>query len=107
MITCAIRLHFSKAKNEAKYEALLAGIDLDKAVKDSSMIIHNDSQIIIGHVNGNYETKGKHMKKYLSLVKCHVGQSLEAKFIKILKDENADVNRLAKAESSENMTINR
>lgn len=71
-----------------------------KAVGDSSMIIHNDSKIIIGHVNGNYKTKGKHMKKYLSLVKRHVGQSLEAKFLQILKDENADVDQLAKAASS-------
>lgn len=78
-----------------------------KAVEAPSMIIHNDSKLIIRHVNGNYETKGKHMKKYLSLVKRHVGQSLEAKFLQILKDENADVDQLAKAASSKNMTFNR
>lgn len=55
--------------NEAKYEALLTSLDLARAVEASLVVIHSDSQVIVKHVNRDYETKGVHMKKYLSLVK--------------------------------------
>ena len=47
----------------------------------ATVVIHSDSQVIIGHVSDDYEAKGDHMNKCLSLVKCHVGTKLEAKFV--------------------------
>ena len=44
-------------------------IDLAKVAEASLVIIHNDSQVFIGHINEEYEAKGEWMKKYLSLVK--------------------------------------
>ena len=38
-----IRLDFPTTKNEAKYEALVVGLDLAKAVGVISVVIHCDS----------------------------------------------------------------
>ena len=51
--------------NEAKYEALLAGVDLAKAVGATSMMVYYNSQVITSQVNGDYKCKGERMKKYL------------------------------------------
>ena len=45
------------------------GLDLAKAVGASLVVIHSESQVIVGHVNGDYKAKGEQMKKYLHLVK--------------------------------------
>ena len=60
-----IRLDFPMTNNEAEYEALVAGLDLAKAVGAASMVIHCDSQVITNQVNGDYDCKGERMKKYL------------------------------------------
>ena len=42
-IECMIRLDFSTTKNEAEFEALVAGLDLAKAAGAENMIVHCDS----------------------------------------------------------------
>ena len=54
-IECMIRLDFLTTNNEAEYEALVAGLNLAKAVGAENMIIHCDSQVITSQVNGDYE----------------------------------------------------
>ena len=63
--------------------------------------------MIVRHVSDDYEAKGEHMNKCLSLVKCHVCTNLEAKFVRIPREENMDANRLAIAASLGSMTLNR
>ena len=45
-IKCMVRLEFHTTNNEAKYEALIAGLDLAKAARAENMIIHCDSQVV-------------------------------------------------------------
>ena len=45
-IECMIRLEFHATNNEAKYEALIAGLDLARALGVENMIIHCDSQVL-------------------------------------------------------------
>ena len=43
ILECAVRLQFLTTNNEAKYEAILTGLDLVKAVGVSSLVLHSDS----------------------------------------------------------------
>ena len=67
-----IRLDFPTTNNEAKYEALVTGLDLAKAIGATSIVIYYDSQVITNQVNGDYEYKGERMKQYLDQVKRRV-----------------------------------
>lgn len=71
-----------------------------------SIVIHNDSQVIVEHVNRDYEVQKEQMKKYLSMVKERVSQNFVVKFVQIPREENKQVDRLAKAMSAKHMTIN-
>ena len=68
-IECIIRLDFPTTNNEAKYEALVAGLDLAKAAGAGNVIIHYNSQVITSQINSEYECKSERMKKYLEEVK--------------------------------------
>ena len=101
-IECMIRLNFPTTNNEAKYETLVAGLDLAKAAGAENMIIHCDSQVITSQINGDFECRSEKMKKYLKEVK---GQTtgLEVKFVQIPREENECADRLAKVASAEFM----
>ena len=68
-IECMILLDFPTTNNEAKYEALVAGLDLAKAAGVENMIMHCDSQVITSQINDDYECRNERMKKYLEEVK--------------------------------------
>ena len=97
-----IHLDFPTTNNEAEYEALVAGLDLVRAVRATSVVIYCDSQVITNQINGDYECKGERMKLYLDQVKRRV-DDLQAKIIQIPRGENEQADRLAKAVSVEHM----
>ena len=103
-VECMVRLDFVTTNNEAKYEALIAGLDLTKAAGAASVVIYCDSQVVANQVNGDYECKGERMKRYLDQVRARV-DDLEAKIIQISRGENEQADRLAKAASVEHMII--
>ena len=97
-------LDFPTTNNEAEYEALVAGLDLTKAVGAASVVIHCNSQVVTNQVKGDYKCKGKRMKKYLDQVKRKV-DDLQAKIVQIPRGENEQADHLAKAASAEHMVI--
>lgn len=58
--------------NKAKYNTLIARLDLAKAVGVESVVVYCDSQVVTSQVNDGYECKGERMKKYLEQVKDQV-----------------------------------
>ena len=52
----AIRLNFPIYNNETKYEAILAGINLAQSLPSENLLIHSDSQLVVGQVNREYKT---------------------------------------------------
>ena len=68
IIEQAILLNFPASNNEVKYEAIITGIDLTISVSSEKIIIRSDSQLVVGQVNGQYETRDQRMSKYVSLV---------------------------------------
>ena len=102
VVECMVRLDFPTTNNEVEYEALVAGLDLTRAVGATSVVIYCDSQVITNQVNGDYECKGERMKRYLDQVKRRVDYP-QAKIVQIPRRENEQADRLAKAASAEHM----
>ena len=67
-----IRLDFHTTNNEAEYEALVADLDLARAVRATSVVIYCNSQVITNQINGDYECKDERMKLYLDQVKMRI-----------------------------------
>ena len=64
-VECMVRLDFPTTNNEAEYKALIVGLDLPKAAEATNVMVYCGSQVVTSQVNGDYEWKGKCMKKYL------------------------------------------
>uniref|UniRef100_A0A2N9GCP2 Integrase catalytic domain-containing protein n=1 Tax=Fagus sylvatica TaxID=28930 RepID=A0A2N9GCP2_FAGSY len=58
--------------------------------------IHNDSQLVVGQVNGDYEAKEKRMQRYLNLVQHQISQFQGVKITRIPREQNATANQLAR-----------
>ena len=63
-----VQLKFPITNNEAEYEALLIGLRIAKARRAKKIVLKSDSQLVIGQVRGDFETKETRMQKYLKLV---------------------------------------
>ena len=57
----AIQLGFPASNNEAEYEAILSGLDLVLALSVYRLRVYSDSQLVVRHVQKEYEAKDAHM----------------------------------------------
>ena len=87
-----IRLDFPASNNEVEYEAILVGINLIISISSEKIIIRSDSQLVVGQVNKEYETRGQRMGKYVCLVKLRLESFLAWKLEHIHRglNEKAD-----------------
>ncbi|XP_075483682.1 uncharacterized protein LOC142523837 [Primulina tabacum] len=67
-IKLALRIDSRVTNNEAKYEAVLAGLQAAPEFGASRVIIYSDSQLVTHQIKGTYEAKNKKMLKYLRLI---------------------------------------
>ena len=86
---------FLASNNEVEYEAIIAGVDLAISISSEKIIIRSDSQLVVGYVNGEYETKDKRMTKYVSLVTLRLGNFVAWRLEHISRDSNEKVAALA------------
>ena len=56
VIEQAVHLNFPASNNEAEYEVIIARLDLAISVSSKKIVIRSDSQLVVGQVNGEYET---------------------------------------------------
>ena len=52
---CVLRFGFNASNNEAKYEALIARLNLAKEIKVESLEIYSDSQLVVCQVTNKYQ----------------------------------------------------
>ena len=65
----SLRLGFLTTNNEAEFEALLAGMAMVSRLGGKAIEIYWDSCLVVGQVNGEFESKDQRMQGYLIKVK--------------------------------------
>ena len=91
----AIWLDFPASNYEIEYEAILVEFNLAKSVSLEKLVIRNDSQLVVGQVNGEYEMRDQCMVRYASLVKQRLGSFAAWKLEHIPRDSNEKAYALA------------
>ena len=56
-----VQLKFPATNNEAKYEGILMGLRLGKALGAKNLLVQNDSKLVIEQIKGEYEAKEERM----------------------------------------------
>ena len=65
----AIQLGFGASNNELEYEAILAELELAATLSAYKHLICSDSQLVVGQVNEEFESRDPRKVKYVSRVK--------------------------------------
>ncbi|XP_025703564.1 uncharacterized protein [Arachis hypogaea] len=64
----SVRYEFPVSNNQAKYEALLAGLTLAKELGAKVLEVNTDSQVVSSQINGDYQTRDPLHQQYLAKV---------------------------------------
>ncbi|XP_024016829.1 uncharacterized protein LOC112090235 [Eutrema salsugineum] len=95
VIEQSFRLGFPASNNEAKYEALIAGLRLAKSIGAEHIHAYCDSQRVANQFHGEYEAKNDRMDAYLKVLKDVASEFSTFELTKIPRDENATADALA------------
>ena len=96
----AVCLGFSASNNELEYKAMIAGHELALAMGANSLSVQSDSQLVVGQVNVEFESRDPRMAKYASLVKQKLNTLSAWKLEHVPRDCNERADALATVASS-------
>ena len=96
----AVRLGFDTSNNESEYEALIAGVKLALTMGVNSLLIHSDSQLVVGQVNAEFESKEPQMAKYASLAKQKLSALTAYKLEHVPRNHNEKADALSSVAAS-------
>jgi len=96
-----VQLKFPATNNKAKYEGILTGLRLGKALGDKNLLVQNDSKLVIGQIKREYEVKEERMQKYFRLTKRLTQGFDKVEFEQIPKSQNTVADEVSKMASSE------
>ena len=91
----AVRCNFKETNNESEYEALIAGLNLGHQMGAENIQVFSDSQLIINHVQGEYQAKYDSMIQYLAVTQRLIKKFKSWKLTQILREQNSQAYALA------------
>src|ERR1044072_2685555 len=96
----SLKFNFKASKNQAEYEALLAGMSLASEMEAKHLQVRSDSQLVVSQVQGDYQAKDEQLMKYLAKVDM-LKQEFESFGIEhIPREKNERADLLAKLAST-------
>ena len=96
----SFRLGFKASNNEAKYEALLAGLRAVLHLDAKDVEIYSNSRLVVYQITGEFEARDSRMKAYLGVAKQIIDQFGMAKVSQIGRSQNRHADSLATLASS-------
>ena len=96
----AICFGFKASNNEAKYEALIAGLCLACELQVHNVKIFSDSELVVNQVNDIYLIRGEKMVAYLDKAKEHLSLFFTTSVEVIPRSKSSNVDVLAKLAST-------
>ena len=96
IIRYGVQLQFLTMNNEAKYEAVLTGLRVAKALGVRNLKLNSNSKLVIGQMNNEYKAKEDRMKRYLVLTNQLISNFNDVKITQVTRVENSEVDKVAK-----------
>ncbi|XP_071739885.1 uncharacterized protein [Rutidosis leptorrhynchoides] len=94
--TYALRFNFDVTNNEAKYEALLVGLNMAHKMNVLQLRAYVDSQLVTNQFNGSFEAQEFSMQKYLKLVQEAVEKFEFFELTRVSRSQNKKADALSK-----------
>ena len=68
MLEKAVNFNFSASNNEVEYEALVIRFQLAKLYGAIALKVHNDSQLVMSQVSGEFKVREPGMRAYYAII---------------------------------------
>ena len=92
----ALKFRFQASKNKAKYEAVIAGLNLAHSMEADQLEVCSDSHLVVKQIEGDYKAKGEKMIHYLKKVRELLRKIVRVQVRHIPRTENSWAEALAK-----------
>ena len=92
----ALRFDFQASNNEAEYEAVITGLNLDHFMEADQLEVSSDSQLVVKQIEDSYEARGDKMILYLKKVQELLKKFLRVQVKHVPRAEKSRVDALAK-----------
>ena len=106
-IEYALKFGFQASNNEAKYEAVIAGLNLSHSMEVDQLEVCSDSQLVVRQIEDTYEDKSEKMILYLKKVQDLLKKFVLVQIRHIPRLENSRVDALAKLATASQEDLNR
>jgi ribonuclease HI len=97
-----VKLSFLTTNNEAEYKAVIAGLSIAGEVGAKNIEIRSDSQVVVGQVQGEFETQEIRMARYLEKVRKLQSCFDRVVITKVPREVNTTADELSKLVSGSN-----
>ena len=97
--TYALRFNFKCSNNEAEYEALMSGLRLAKSLRVQHLHVSTNSMLVANQINGTYEAKEVHIKKYLAETQVLLKNFKHVEVVQVPRSKNKEADALSKLAS--------
>lgn len=99
LVEHSLIFRFKISNNQAEYEALLVGMELARDLGVEFLECRTDSQLVEGHMNGNFQVKDDQLLQYVHKAKQLASQFKSLELKHILRKESTRADRLSKLTS--------
>ena len=106
-IEYALRFGFRASNNEAKYEAIIAGLNLAHSMEVDQLEVCRDSRLVVKQIEDSYEARGEKMILYLKKVRELLKKFVRVQVRHIPRVENSRANALEKLATASQEDLNK
>jgi len=107
LVEQSLRFGFKVSNNQAKYEALIVGLELARDMGAADIVCRSDSQLMVGHVTGEFQVKDPLLLKYYHQVQKLLGGFSSARIEHIKREHSARADLLSKLASTKKKSHHR
>ena len=90
----ALRFGFQASNSEAKYEAIIAGLNLAHSMEAHQLEVNSDSQLVVKQIEDSYEARGEKMILYLKKVRELLKKFIQVQVKHVPRAENSRADAL-------------
>ena len=91
----SFRLGFKASNNEAKYEALIAGLKTTFDLGARNVEVYSDSRLVVNQVQGSFKARDSRMKEYLKVTKQIMEKFSTTSVTQVARGKNRHADLLA------------
>ena len=102
-----LRFGFQASNNEAKYKAVIAGLNLVHSMEVDQLEVCSDSQLVVKQIEDSYKARGEKMILYLNRVWELLKKFVRVQIRHIPRAENYQADALAKLATASQEDLNR